>query len=226
MHVRVPARFVVHRRHHHAGLCRRRRRNAVLQPPKPLQKYCAPSMCRHVNMSSGQRRHFVHRVSTVLFGWLGICVHHDMRVQTRFMPHHSQVFFTIARNSIRWKRAYRQNCMSKLWRSCAHPMNDARGEAWARTTLRPMCAKKFSLHTPTLHTTMGKRSKEQKLRAEPVEPELPLGKYLASTEKHVRDRAIRSLAAFLLKSSKEDGLVLSPSEMSKLWKGIFYCTSP
>lgn len=72
---------------------------------------------------------------------------------------------------------------------------------------------------------MGKRSKEeQRRRAEPVETELPLGKYLASTEKRVRDRAIRSLAAFLLKSAEENGLSMSSTELSKLWKGIFYCT--
>lgn len=42
-------------------------------------------------------------------------------------------------------------------------------------------------------------------------------------EKRVRDRAIRSLAAFVLKSAEETGLSLEPKELSKLWKGIFYC---
>ncbi|WFD20930.1 hypothetical protein MCAP1_003185 [Malassezia caprae] len=67
---------------------------------------------------------------------------------------------------------------------------------------------------------MGKRRSQP---AEPVEAEIPLGKYLASTEKRVRDRAIRSLAAFVLKSAEETGLSLEATELSKLWKGIFYC---
>ncbi|WFD28682.1 hypothetical protein MNAN1_003695 [Malassezia nana] len=62
---------------------------------------------------------------------------------------------------------------------------------------------------------MGKRRSQP---TEPVEPEIPLGKYLAST-----DRAIRSLAAFVLKSAEQTGLSLERSELSKLWKGIFYC---
>ncbi|PPQ99546.1 hypothetical protein CVT24_005334 [Panaeolus cyanescens] len=48
---------------------------------------------------------------------------------------------------------------------------------------------------------------------------LPLGKYLASTEKKTRDKAIKSLAGFF--SEGQD--VLSKSDMDKLWKGIFYC---
>lgn len=46
---------------------------------------------------------------------------------------------------------------------------------------------------------------------------------MLSLEKRVRDRAIHSLAAFVLKSAEETGLSLEPSELSKLWKGIFYC---
>ena len=52
---------------------------------------------------------------------------------------------------------------------------------------------------------------------------MPLGRYLASTEKRVRDRAIRSLAAFVLMRAQEGGLSMSPAELSKLWKGLFYC---
>ncbi|KAF9535665.1 ribosomal RNA processing protein [Crepidotus variabilis] len=47
----------------------------------------------------------------------------------------------------------------------------------------------------------------------------PLGKYLASTDKKTRDKAIKNLSAFL--SEDQDGL--PKSEMDKLWKGIFYC---
>jgi len=48
----------------------------------------------------------------------------------------------------------------------------------------------------------------------------PLGKYLASTDKKTRDKAIKGLATFLSDPSR-DGL--PKSEMAKLWKGIFYC---
>ncbi|KAI0073121.1 ribosomal RNA processing protein [Panus rudis PR-1116 ss-1] len=48
----------------------------------------------------------------------------------------------------------------------------------------------------------------------------PLGKYLASTDKKTRDKAIKSLAAFLSDPSRDD---LPKLEMAKLWKGIFYC---
>ncbi|CAL1694115.1 unnamed protein product [Somion occarium] len=48
----------------------------------------------------------------------------------------------------------------------------------------------------------------------------PLGKYLASTDKKTRDKAIKSLATFLSDPSKDE---LPKLEMAKLWKGIFYC---
>ncbi|CAE6442471.1 unnamed protein product [Rhizoctonia solani] len=48
----------------------------------------------------------------------------------------------------------------------------------------------------------------------------PLGKYLASTEKKTRDKAIKSLAIFLSDDSQKS---MSPSERAKLWKGLFYC---
>ncbi|KAG7452318.1 Nop52-domain-containing protein [Guyanagaster necrorhizus] len=50
-------------------------------------------------------------------------------------------------------------------------------------------------------------------------PVPPLGKYLASTDKKVRDKAIKTLSVFL--SDSED--TLPPPELAKLWKGIFYC---
>lgn len=50
--------------------------------------------------------------------------------------------------------------------------------------------------------------------------EIPLGKHLASTEKKVRDGAIRSLARFLEQAGTER---LDQAEMAKLWKGLFYC---
>lgn len=65
--------------------------------------------------------------------------------------------------------------------------------------------------------------KRKERDSEPVEAELPLAKYLASTEKRIRDRAIRSLSAFLLRSAQQDGLAMSSLELAKLWKGIFYC---
>ncbi|BGP46977.1 hypothetical protein JCM10450v2_002829 [Rhodotorula kratochvilovae] len=79
----------------------------------------------------------------------------------------------------------------------------------------------------------------------------PLGKFLASSEKHVRDKAVASLSRFLSagriqpraqgededKAQEEELPVgelkwdeewtvdarLAPDEMAKLWKGIFYC---
>jgi ribosomal RNA-processing protein 1 len=48
----------------------------------------------------------------------------------------------------------------------------------------------------------------------------PLGKYLASSDKATRDKAIKKLSTFLSNSSDES---LPPAEMAKLWKGIFYC---
>lgn len=56
--------------------------------------------------------------------------------------------------------------------------------------------------------------------------EPPQGKQLASTEKVVRDAAIKQLAAFL--SGQDDdgsgaGGSLDEAEMRKLWKGLFYC---
>ncbi|KAL0951573.1 hypothetical protein HGRIS_008255 [Hohenbuehelia grisea] len=48
----------------------------------------------------------------------------------------------------------------------------------------------------------------------------PLAKYLASTDKKTRDKAIKNLSVFLSNSS-DNGL--PKSEMDKLWKGVFYC---
>ncbi|KAH7338919.1 Nop52-domain-containing protein [Rhizoctonia solani] len=56
--------------------------------------------------------------------------------------------------------------------------------------------------------------------SDPKQEAPPLGKYLASTEKKTRDKAIKSLAAFLSDDSQKS---MSPSERAKLWKGLFYC---
>ncbi|RSH93336.1 hypothetical protein EHS25_007690 [Saitozyma podzolica] len=57
---------------------------------------------------------------------------------------------------------------------------------------------------------------------------IPLGKQLAHTDKSVRDRAVQSLVAFLSRGGDAEGsssgyVRLEESEMSKLWKGLFYC---
>ncbi|KAI6115298.1 hypothetical protein EV401DRAFT_79956 [Pisolithus croceorrhizus] len=49
---------------------------------------------------------------------------------------------------------------------------------------------------------------------------LPLGKYLASSEKKTRDKAVKNLAVFL---SDDESNEIPDIEMAKLWKGIFYC---
>lgn len=51
-------------------------------------------------------------------------------------------------------------------------------------------------------------------------PTPPLAKYLASTDKKTRDKAVKNLAAFL---SDPERPHLSSHELDKLWKGIFYC---
>ena len=43
-----------------------------------------------------------------------------------------------------------------------------------------------------------------------------------SLDKKVRDKAVQGLATFL---SDESNPPLSPTDMEKLWKGIFYCES-
>ncbi|KAJ6604828.1 nucleolar protein,Nop52-domain-containing protein [Mycena vulgaris] len=48
----------------------------------------------------------------------------------------------------------------------------------------------------------------------------PLAKYLASNDKKTRDKAIKSLSAFLSDDSQDP---ISKPDMDKLWKGIFYC---
>ena len=49
-----------------------------------------------------------------------------------------------------------------------------------------------------------------------------MGRLLASTEKKVRDGAVRSLARYLATEGAEE-LLQQRGEMAKLWKGIFYC---
>lgn len=71
--------------------------------------------------------------------------------------------------------------------------------------------------------SQGKKRRSQQRSSErhkEVEAAVPLGKYLASTEKKIRDGAIKSLAKYLAQSDREP---LSEADMSKLWKGIFYC---
>ncbi|KAF8514747.1 Nop52-domain-containing protein [Gautieria morchelliformis] len=48
----------------------------------------------------------------------------------------------------------------------------------------------------------------------------PLGKYLASSDKKIRDKAFKQLSVFLSNHSQEP---LPNSELTKLWKGLFYC---
>ncbi|WWC65846.1 uncharacterized protein I303_108468 [Kwoniella dejecticola CBS 10117] len=61
-----------------------------------------------------------------------------------------------------------------------------------------------------------------------VEAAMPLGKQLAHTDKKVRDRAVANLVAFLSQGGDTEGtsskyVRLEEAEMSKLWKGLFYC---
>ncbi|SPO30115.1 related to RRP1 - involved in processing rRNA precursor species to mature rRNAs [Ustilago trichophora] len=49
---------------------------------------------------------------------------------------------------------------------------------------------------------------------------IPLGKALASTEKRIRDGAVRSLTAYLAANGAH---TIPDLELQKLWKGLFYC---
>lgn len=51
---------------------------------------------------------------------------------------------------------------------------------------------------------------------EHAQPEIPMAKSLASSEKRERDRALAALAAFL-----SSGKHIPESEMLRLWKGLF-----
>ncbi|KAK4705090.1 ribosomal RNA-processing protein 1, partial [Phenoliferia sp. Uapishka_3] len=93
-----------------------------------------------------------------------------------------------------------------------------------------------------------KKVKAKKVTLKPSSSTPPLGKFLASSEKPVRDKAVASLARFLAgtknaanldgEDASEEELVvgeldwdveyeldsrLAPGEMAKLWKGVFYC---
>ncbi|KAF8560066.1 ribosomal RNA processing protein [Imleria badia] len=48
----------------------------------------------------------------------------------------------------------------------------------------------------------------------------PLGKYLASSDKKTRDKAVKHLSVFL---SNLENNALPEIEIAKLWKGLFYC---
>ncbi|KIK70701.1 hypothetical protein GYMLUDRAFT_149136 [Collybiopsis luxurians FD-317 M1] len=56
--------------------------------------------------------------------------------------------------------------------------------------------------------------------ASSLTPAPPLNKYLSSTEKKTRDKAIKTLSVFLSDESRDE---IPKPEMAKLWKGIFYC---
>ncbi|KAI5474876.1 hypothetical protein MNV49_002320 [Pseudohyphozyma bogoriensis] len=104
-------------------------------------------------------------------------------------------------------------------------------------------------NVPTLSRTMSKvasTSKATKAKKGSLKPSSdvpPLGKFLASSEKSVRDKAVASLSRFLAGTKKSAGeeeeelevgeldwdAAYEPDErlrgleMAKLWKGIFFC---
>ncbi|SCZ93660.1 BZ3500_MvSof-1268-A1-R1_Chr6-3g08802 [Microbotryum saponariae] len=95
--------------------------------------------------------------------------------------------------------------------------------------------------------TKASKSSKGKAALKPSASAPPLGKFLASSEKHIRDKAVASLAKFLSaghkRTSDADGQDEPPLivgdvqwdnetvidkrlrgiEMAKLWKGIFFC---
>jgi hypothetical protein len=42
-------------------------------------------------------------------------------------------------------------------------------------------------------------------------------------DKRIRDAAFEDIIAFLTRKEDEHVIALSKTEMSKLWKGLFYC---
>ncbi|SGY16717.1 BQ5605_C012g06962 [Microbotryum silenes-dioicae] len=104
-----------------------------------------------------------------------------------------------------------------------------------------------STTTTKRSSTTTPKSSKGKAALKPSASAPPLGKFLASSEKHIRDKAVASLAKFLSaghkRTSHDDGedeppLIvgdlqwdtntvidkrLRDIEMAKLWKGIFFC---
>ncbi|SPC64927.1 related to RRP1 - involved in processing rRNA precursor species to mature rRNAs [Ustilago sp. UG-2017b] len=74
-------------------------------------------------------------------------------------------------------------------------------------------------------TASGSKSKKPKssssaTTATKEDASIPLGKALASTEKRIRDYAVRSLHSFLATNGAH---TIPDLELQKLWKGLFYC---
>ncbi|KAJ1019323.1 hypothetical protein NDA13_006240 [Ustilago tritici] len=74
-------------------------------------------------------------------------------------------------------------------------------------------------------TASGSKSKKPKsfsstTTATNEDASIPLGKALASTEKRIRDSAVRSLHSFLATNGAH---TIPDLELQKLWKGLFYC---
>ncbi|SCV67775.1 BQ2448_5386 [Microbotryum intermedium] len=105
--------------------------------------------------------------------------------------------------------------------------------------------------TTTLSSSKPSKSSKGKAALKPSASAPPLGKFLASSEKHIRDKAVASLAKFLSAGHKRSNAAqgdddddeapllvgdlhwdtetvidkrLREMEMAKLWKGIFFCT--
>lgn len=98
-------------------------------------------------------------------------------------------------------------------------------KASSSSSTRPSKAPKIasaSAAAPKASKTKAPKTSTPKVTLTP-----PEGKQLASTEKIIRDAAIKQLAAFL--SQADDGAGggggrLDEAGMRKLWKGLFYCT--
>lgn len=76
--------------------------------------------------------------------------------------------------------------------------------------------------TPTATGSASGKSKKAKSASSSTgdEASIPLGRALASTEKRVRDGAVRSLTAYLAENGAH---TIGDLELQKLWKGLFYC---
>lgn len=75
-------------------------------------------------------------------------------------------------------------------------------------------------HNAAVSASKAKKVKSSSKQQDQEDATIPLGRALASTEKSVRDGAVRSLRAFLATNGAHN---LSELELKKLWKGLFYC---
>ncbi|CDW93683.1 hypothetical protein [Sporisorium scitamineum] len=84
----------------------------------------------------------------------------------------------------------------------------------------PTSKRKATTSAATATSAGGKSKKAKPSSSSSDDASIPLGKALASTEKRIRDGAVRSLRAYLAANGAH---TIGELELQKLWKGLFYC---